>query len=147
MALTRATLAALLVVTLPLTGCAALRNEWSGKHGGPDIDAEVRTAVRNALPKATDVSVGSHKNGFTQEMDVEVTYPDGTFDQDDLLTAARAICGAATLTDDVFLEVTDGSTRTALDLASLASGDAAALDTPYEPTQVQIEVEGDCPEL
>lgn len=137
-------LVALILLEMTQAGCAALRNEWSGKHGGPDVDSEVRTAVEQALPLSTDVSVSSHKNGFSQEMNVAVTLANPSFDADALIATARAICEAVELTDVVYLEVTDGSADTHLDLAALVTAHLPDLNTPYDPTQVQIEVDGDC---
>ncbi len=135
---------ALAVLTMTLAGCAALRNEWSDKHGGPDIDGRVRAAVQDALPASAEVSVSSHKNGFSQEMDVDVTLADSSFDADDLVAITRAVCEAVEATDVVFLRVADGSLGSRLDLEALVTAQFPDLDTPYDPTQVQLQVEEDC---
>ncbi|MEV4999615.1 hypothetical protein [Nocardioides sp. LML1-1-1.1] len=140
-----APVAALGVLVAALSGCAALRNEWSGKHGGPDVDGEVRAAVSGALPDATGVAVRSQKNGFAQEMTVAITFPSATFEAEALLATARAVCGAVDRTDTVFVEVADAPTGHPLDLAPLVAG--TPLDTPYDPTAVRIEVTDDCPAL
>lgn len=125
-------------------GCTSLRNEWSDKHGGPDVDSEVKAAVQEVLPESMEVVVGSHKNGFSQEMNVDVTLPNPSFGADALVATVRAICGAAELTDVVYLEVTDGAAGSHMDLAALVRARLPNLSTPYDPTQVQIEVEEDC---
>lgn len=136
---------ALGVLVAVLSGCAALRNEWSAKHGGPDVDGEVRAAVRDALPAATEVDVGSRKNGFAQEMTVAITLPAASYDAEALLATARAVCAAVDLTDTVFVEVADASAGRRLDLAPLVPG--TPLDTPYDTTAARIEVADDCPAL
>jgi hypothetical protein len=128
------------------SGCTVLRNEWSNKDGDSGNDDRVREAVEQALPDAEEVTVTSGNDGFVQETQVDVTLPDASFDADDLVATARAICDAVELTDAVFVEVIDGSTDTLLDLEGIVAL-VPALDAPYEPTEVQIEVEDDCPDL
>lgn len=134
----------LVACTVALTGCNALRDEWSDKQGGPDVDAQVQAAVEDVLPAAESVTVGSRKDGFSQVVNVGITLPDEEYDAADLTATVAAICDTVANTDDVFVEVTDGRSGEAITLTDLVADTLPALDTPYDPTEVHIEVEDDC---
>ncbi|MFD6176267.1 MULTISPECIES: hypothetical protein [unclassified Isoptericola] len=87
-----------------LSGCNAPADEISGKRGDAPPEDAVAAAVDAALPDADTVDVGSHKNGFAQQMSVDVFQPGPAVDADTLRTVVDAVCSSVFLTDDVALQ-------------------------------------------